>query len=374
MYDARQERIIVESERGFSLIEVLISMVVTLIVMAAVFGLLTKGQRSFQREPEVADLQQSARTALDLVTKDILQAGAGLPPEFPAFSRLGSGAGDAAPTDVLEIIGAFQSAGNVVLEAEAVDSFDLGTLIVTLREPTTNLRMDDPATTAIDEGMVLLYNNLPNLDPAGTGREPQWLLASVTAVTQTPATVTLDPNAYNALYSKCPNPGEANPAALILPHTFAWNGGVGQMPMITHVSVVRYFTQPDPSPMFAGPPPQILFRDRDFRNEPQAVGYLEDFQVRYVIGITAPLEQDNPPDPATDLPNTVLTAENMLASVRISISARSVTAGLEGASDGALVGDRQDDFIRKTFSTNVNPRNMSAGIDIRTLTAPPPAP
>jgi len=93
MCDARQERFIVESERGFSLIEVLISMVVTLIVMAAVFGLLTRGQRSFQREPEVADLQQSARTALDLVTKDILQAGAGLPPEFPAFSRI-NGAGE----------------------------------------------------------------------------------------------------------------------------------------------------------------------------------------------------------------------------------------------------------------------------------------
>jgi hypothetical protein len=67
----------------------------------------------------------------------------------------------------------------------------------------------------------------------------------------------------------------------------------------------------------------------------------------------------------------VLTAENMLASVRISITARSVSAGLEGASDGALVGDRTDDFIRRTFSTNVNPRNVSAGIDVRTLAAIP---
>jgi hypothetical protein len=57
----------------------------------------------------------------------------------------------------------------------------------------------------------------------------------------------------------------------------------------------------------------------------------------------------------------------MLASVRVIVSARSVSAGLEGASDGATVGDSSDDFLRQTFSTNVNPRNVSAGIDIRTL-------
>jgi hypothetical protein len=113
-------------------------------------------------------------------------------------------------------------------------------------------------------------------------------------------------------------------------------------------------------------------KDLDFRNNPQAVAYLEDFQVRYVIGVTAPVEQDGPPDAVTDLGmGTVLTAENTLASVRISITARSVTAGFMGADDGTLVGDRSDDFIRKTFSTNVNPRNMTAGIEYRTITALP---
>ena len=55
-----------ESERGFTLIEVLISIVITLIVMSSVFAMLTQGQRAFQREPEIADLQQSARTVLDM--------------------------------------------------------------------------------------------------------------------------------------------------------------------------------------------------------------------------------------------------------------------------------------------------------------------
>ena len=353
MSDARQERIIVESERGFSLIEVLISMAITLIVMGAVFGLLTRGQRSFQREPEVADLQQSARAALDLVTRDILQAGAGLPPEFPAFSRI-NGAGNAAPTDVLEVIGMFQSPGSVYLVPEEVQTV-VGDR-VTLRANTTNLEPDDPATTEIDEGMVLLYNNVANVGV------PQWALAQVKAFDNTTgptATVDLDYAAYDAAYSHLPNG---------LPNTKdATFNAPGQMPRITRVSVVRYFTEPDKLGTYSGPPPQVLMRNTDFSNLSQAVGYVEDFEIRYVIGVTAPVEQDTPPDPAVDLPATVLTAENMLASVRISITARSVSAGLEGASEGGVVGDRADDFISKTFSTNVNPRNVSAGIDIRTL-------
>ena len=65
---------------GFTLVEVLISMLITLIVMSAVFGLLSRGQSTFQREPEIADMQQTARSALDMVSRDALQAGAGLPP------------------------------------------------------------------------------------------------------------------------------------------------------------------------------------------------------------------------------------------------------------------------------------------------------
>src|SRR3989304_2688326 len=77
---------------GFTLVEVLISMLVTLIVMSAVFGLLSRGQSTFQREPEIADMQQTARAALDMVPRDALQAGAGLPPEFPSFTPPAVGA------------------------------------------------------------------------------------------------------------------------------------------------------------------------------------------------------------------------------------------------------------------------------------------
>jgi len=55
--------------------------------------------------------------------------------------------------------------------------------------------------------------------------------------------------------------------------------------------------------------------------------------------------------------------------VRITVTARSISAGLEGASEGADAGSA-DDFIRKTFSTNVNPRNLSAALEVRAMAAP----
>ena len=57
-------------QRGFSLVELMVAMTVTLIVSGAIYGLLTSGSSAFRREPEVADRQQNIRqTVLDGVRK-----------------------------------------------------------------------------------------------------------------------------------------------------------------------------------------------------------------------------------------------------------------------------------------------------------------
>jgi len=66
-------------ERGFSLIELLIAMVVTLIVGGAVLMLLVQANQSFQTQPEMTERQQNIRAAMDLIMRDIANAGAGLP-------------------------------------------------------------------------------------------------------------------------------------------------------------------------------------------------------------------------------------------------------------------------------------------------------
>jgi prepilin-type N-terminal cleavage/methylation domain-containing protein len=74
------------SQAGFSLVELLIAMVVTLIVTGAVFGLMLSGQTAFRREPDLTDRQQNIRMAMDLIQRDITTAGMGLPPSTQVFT------------------------------------------------------------------------------------------------------------------------------------------------------------------------------------------------------------------------------------------------------------------------------------------------
>jgi prepilin-type N-terminal cleavage/methylation domain-containing protein len=102
-------------EAGFSLIELLVAMTVTLIVSGAIYGLLAGGQNAFRREPELADRQQNARIAMDMIRRDVLEAGGGMVPFVQTFTNGLDGAGVApasgqatgasgSATDVLEML------------------------------------------------------------------------------------------------------------------------------------------------------------------------------------------------------------------------------------------------------------------------------
>jgi prepilin-type N-terminal cleavage/methylation domain-containing protein len=65
-------------EHGFSLIELMVAMVVTLIVTGAVFGLMAGGQTAFRNDPQRTDRQQNIRVAMDLLQRDLATAGFGL--------------------------------------------------------------------------------------------------------------------------------------------------------------------------------------------------------------------------------------------------------------------------------------------------------
>jgi prepilin-type N-terminal cleavage/methylation domain-containing protein len=73
-------------QRGFSLVELLVAMTVTLIVSAAIYGLLSSGSSAFRREPEIADRQQNIRVAMDAISRDVFNAAAALPPFAQAFT------------------------------------------------------------------------------------------------------------------------------------------------------------------------------------------------------------------------------------------------------------------------------------------------
>lgn len=66
-------------ESGFSLIELMIAMTITLIVSGAIYGFIAGGQSAFRVQPERSDRQQNARTAMDAILRDIASAGSGAP-------------------------------------------------------------------------------------------------------------------------------------------------------------------------------------------------------------------------------------------------------------------------------------------------------
>lgn len=64
-------------ERGFTLVELLVSMSLTLCVTAAIFAVVKETQGVFTRESESADLQQRARVATAVLFRDLVTTGAG---------------------------------------------------------------------------------------------------------------------------------------------------------------------------------------------------------------------------------------------------------------------------------------------------------
>jgi prepilin-type N-terminal cleavage/methylation domain-containing protein len=115
-------------QAGFSMIELLVAMVMTLIVSGAIFGLLTGGQNAFRREPELTDRQQNIRIAMDLIKRDVAGAGAGMVPFVQAFTNVADGAGgyptgyttgviNGNPTDILEVLTTTGGCPSVTLPA-----------------------------------------------------------------------------------------------------------------------------------------------------------------------------------------------------------------------------------------------------------------
>jgi len=66
-------------QRGFTLLELMVSMALGLIVMAALASLFKTGMNSSMMVTQRAETQQNMRAAIDLMVKDIGMAGAGLP-------------------------------------------------------------------------------------------------------------------------------------------------------------------------------------------------------------------------------------------------------------------------------------------------------
>jgi prepilin-type N-terminal cleavage/methylation domain-containing protein len=65
--------------RGFTLIELLITMAITTVILGSVMLAMTDAIKATESATQITDLNNGLRTAMDLMVRDMLQVGQGLP-------------------------------------------------------------------------------------------------------------------------------------------------------------------------------------------------------------------------------------------------------------------------------------------------------
>jgi prepilin-type N-terminal cleavage/methylation domain-containing protein len=70
--------------RGFTFIELIVSMAIMLAVMSSMFGIVDSARTVFEIDLERSDMQQRARVSLDALFRDVVMAGAGA--QLPALA------------------------------------------------------------------------------------------------------------------------------------------------------------------------------------------------------------------------------------------------------------------------------------------------
>ena len=92
----------VPQNSGFTLTEVMIALMITMVVMGAVFALLYDGQETFSRELQVSNMNQSARSGMNLISQDLNLSGYNVP---PAAAILWNDGGGVIPDELTVIYG-----------------------------------------------------------------------------------------------------------------------------------------------------------------------------------------------------------------------------------------------------------------------------
>jgi prepilin-type N-terminal cleavage/methylation domain-containing protein len=326
------------TEKGFTLVEVAIAMVIAVAVMGAVFGLLIRGQSSFQREPEVADVSQNARSGLDMIARDLTMAGFRTPPATAILWKDGSGT----TPDEITIIYADPDipVSRPVKCGDAGGGGGSGPCRTIDRSSTLNI---DPITLdprpfedtqAYDSSMILFAIEDGHCGDGQLGLVP-FELTQPPGMTHAGGRPVLQLNH---------NPGRGS-TELNLPGGFDYTVHP-DCAVIGMFHVIQYRVSPTP------PTENPVLERRDLSaGEPwiPVANNIENLQIQYATAVNNMMDEPFPPqgdDPLT-----------WINRVKVSVFGRSESRNLEGASAGVF--STEDTYVRKTFSTAVSLRNLA---------------
>lgn len=309
-----------KGEAGFSLIELMVAMTVTLVISGAVYGLMAGGQTAFRREPELSERQQNIRVAMDLIFRDIANTGSGLPSFIQSFSpNLDACAGcpdggapmgpDNAGTDELEMM---TNSGVRDSEPACHTAGGGASTQVRLVRSSSGLPPQTVVLLIMDDGTWTI-RNISDTSTSATGADNCDAGASHTALG-------FGSGATDAT-------GMNPPGGVCQPSTF----GVGnpsspcRVQEVSFAEIVRYRIRNDA----AGIPVLQRFSTADFAAGFQTVARgIEDLQVQYLRADGNPA---NPADWFDGAPVVVATNfGSLISQVRVTLSARSEAQNVQG--------------------------------------------
>lgn len=325
------------SPGGFSLVELLVAMAVTLLVVGSIYGLLAAGSTAFRREPEVVERQASIRAAMASLQRDVAVAGQMMGPFTQAFTPGLDGAGPGAfpsvivpggRSDVLELRGndgecptlatCREPGSNIDTLEPLPGCFELPGLVHVVPQDAVRLGFERGGGGGCGQGHLdFPHGQAPRLNPPGpvcpTGDECRWI-SRVLLVR----------------YAIGPDPDDPSGSTPALWRSPLGGGAVsGSGPGATF----------EPAPLPPGGSWELL-----------ASG-VEDLQVQYRLGPTGADWVDAAPPV---LPGRV---ETIVREVRLTLSARAV--GGSGGAGQNLAGESdsaQGRGLRGRLTTVVTPR------------------
>ncbi len=330
--------------RGFSLLEIMIALVITMLVMTSVFVLLQKSQKSFAREPEVSDMNGNARAGLDRISQDLAVAGLATP---PIAAVMWSDGGGLTPDGI----------GIVYADPEVPVSrpwpcpvagpcATIATSAVVNVDPLSFSPQPPNFADAYQEGMVLFAIQGPNGDPACDTVAPglvAFQLVAAPACTGAGGPANGPSACENLSLSIGPAPSVTD---LGPPAGFESDVSL-HCAVIGLFHVVQYRVSPLPPALN----PQLERRDAALGGTWSAVaGNIENLQVQYVQGLNEVFEDTPALLPFGADPSSWVTR------VRITVGGRSESTNLEGSTEGVFAAG--DAYMRQAFTTTVSLRNQ----------------
>jgi Prokaryotic N-terminal methylation motif len=333
-----------DCERGFSLLEILIALLLTMVVMTSVFLLLQKGQQSFRREPEISDMNTSARSGLDRISQDLAVAGFNTPPNLAVLWADGGGLNPDGVT-VLYADPDIPISRPLPCVSDGAPCNTVGSAAVLHLDPGTFSPRPPDFELVYLEGMVLFALQGPNGNPACDAVAPG--LASF-LVTSPP---------------KCSGGGGKSGPAACGTLDVSFDRGLGaagieapggfdndvslDCAIVGAYHVVQYRVNPPPP----SASPSLERRDASV-GEPwtPVASNIENLQVQYAQGVGDGFVDEPALMPMGSDPGSWITR------VRITVGGRSASENLQGATQGVYAAG--DTHLRRSFTTTMSLRNQ----------------